>query len=189
MEMQWGLFIIYMMLAAGACAHTWNSKVHGLRFVGLALVLGWALSNIAWFFAPPPVKGIYDLNAMNLQVTLYTVIEIGVAVCALGVWLERSSAVMIRIVWACTISTMVNVWLLMETTLSSAPGPMWWQLNMHEIGTNGCFIVECVLAMWAGWSFDRGAVSLPDCEHGRTRDIDLVAQLDADPGGRAETGS
>jgi hypothetical protein len=135
--------LVYLAFACAAFAMTWGSSEPDadLRLVGAALAVSWLLSN-AWSVTMP--KAPHELKA-----TLYTVIEIAVALTAMGVTLHRLCWLMIAVVSVAAFSCSANV------IYAITPSPAWSQTHLHEVSTNICFALECVLAVWAGWRIRR----------------------------------
>lgn len=130
------LSFLYMLFGLAALASTWGEG-RDLRMVGYAVMLSWTLSN-AWGVI------LSDGGPHEVKATLFTVLEILVAVTALGVTIQRLCWLMVALVCFAAFSTSANV--IYAATYRPLPD----QVFIHVVVTNICFALECVFAVWAG---------------------------------------
>lgn len=127
----------YGCLAGAALYATWHNRE--LRMIGLALVMGFTVSNFAWSMLPA-----------HERPGIYTMVEMFVILWAYLAWIERKSAFLVGIVCASIVSICANI----AFALQLEPGasvPLELR-RIHVIATNACFVVECLLTIWLGVS-------------------------------------
>lgn len=129
------LAIIYGALAITAFWATWRDE--DLRWIGVWLVGGWALSNMVAELAPVTYRpGPYTLIEMMVATAAY---------CAWGIHRKHRYAwALVAIVIFNTASIALNI------AFAWSFPPEWRQIHVFEVGTNLCFAAECLLATGVG---------------------------------------
>lgn len=125
----------YGALAALAVWATWSDD---MWLLGAALMLGFIVSNVVWFAAP-----------VSWRPGPYSSIEVLIAAAAFGALdkaggCTRRFAGLVMILGVNIVSICANVALVFNTP------PNMRQVWLHEVTTNVCFAVECLLAVGVG---------------------------------------
>lgn len=121
----------YGGLAALAVASTW--RVAELRCLGIALLAGFLLSNLAHFAL-----------SFDERPAAFTVIEIGISLCAFIARTLGAPRAMVAIISISVLSVTANI------AISLYDHPSLYQIHVWEGITNLCYIGECLLASGAG---------------------------------------
>lgn len=129
-------FVFYGLLALAALLAT---RYDGeLRLIGVWLVIGWAISNLLDWYAPP-----------TLRPGPYTLIEMMVALAAYCAWGVHGYRALVLIVIVNIASICANV----AFALNFPPSPQ--QIYLFAVTTNATFALECVLAAGVGIAHGR----------------------------------
>ena len=131
-----GLLVFYGSLTALAVWATWRDE--NLRWIGVALLTSWAASNFTWF-----------LLSVVSRPAIYTMTEMFVMVSAYMAWEMRrpgpkSDQLLLALIAVSTLSTMANV------ALARVGKPTFAQIHLHELATNICFALECLIVAGVG---------------------------------------
>lgn len=150
----------YGSLAALALWATWRES--DLRWIGLALGFSYAASNAIWFF-----------GEIGNRAGVYTMCEIFIALAAYMAWEEHRYRMLAVLGAISAVSIAANIAFAWHDTPTSA------QVYMHEVVTNICFALECIvttgIGVWHGvgagrfhrWIGARDAVAEPHGFRGR----------------------
>lgn len=121
----------YGSLAIVALWASWRDD--DLRWVGLAICFSFIASNLTWFFMATVTRpGVYTMCEIFISLTTYMA------------WHELRYKILIAIVMVSALSICANV------ALSLQLQPVWTQIHTHEMITNVCFVLECLLTFGAG---------------------------------------
>jgi hypothetical protein len=138
------LFLAYGVLAGIALWATWPCKEparpweiedFALLWIGLWLVIGWAISNALDWYAPE-----------HWAPGPYTFIEVMVAFSAAKAWAEHRYPALIALVAITLLSIGFNA------IYASHHPPSDWQTYLWKTATNACFAAECLIAIRVGVS-------------------------------------
>lgn len=124
--------VFYGTLAVLAVWATWTDE--DLRWTGLWLAAGFVLSNILYFAAP-----------VTARPGPYTLIEILIAIAAYCAWGVTGYKLLIVLVAFNLISIGINVGFA-----ATGEEPTRYQIYVFVVGTNICFVIECLLALSVG---------------------------------------
>lgn len=125
------LFLIYGSLAALALWATWHED--DLRWVGIALMLSFTVSNVVWYVGTPADRP-----------GIYTMLEIFVAVMAFTAWGMTRHSALIGLVILNALSIVANIAFAMKLH------PIREQINTYEQITNAIYVLECLVATGVG---------------------------------------
>lgn len=125
------VWLFYGSLAGLAVWATCRDR--DLSWIGAMLVLNLVVSNLLWFF-----------SSVESRPGAYTMLELFVALSAVMCWLEHRYRGLIALVAVAGLSIAANV------ALAATWSPTDGQVRMHEIITNVCFALECLIATGVG---------------------------------------
>lgn len=149
------LLFLYGSLAVLALWASWHEM--DLRWIGLALVFSFIVSNLTWLF-----------GTIDNRAGAYTMCEILVALAAYMAWEDQRSRALPLLGMICAVSISANI------ALSLHQHPIWAQIHTHEVITNLCFALECLTTAGMGiahgigtgrfhlWSAHRDAMGQPN---------------------------
>jgi NADH:ubiquinone oxidoreductase subunit K len=126
------LLVFFGLLAGLAVFATWRDS--DLRPIGLALAAGFAVSNALHFLAPVVARP-----------GPYTMIEMTIALFAYCAWGVHGGRKLIALVCVNLISVAFNINFALEGFEPSSSAAY-----IFVLGTNLCFVVECLLALSVG---------------------------------------
>lgn len=150
-----GLLIFYGILAACAMWATWRDD--DLRWIGLWLAAGWALSNIVFATLPPVARP-----------GPFSFVEMMVALAAYLAFAEHKYRALIGIVALNVASISANI------AFAAINDPVWRQIHLYEVTVNLCFAAQCLVTFGVGvahgrrtgrfhrWPLVRRGVAQPD---------------------------
>lgn len=123
--------IFYGVLVALAMWAT--AREENLRWIAAAIAASYAVSNMLWFLGTVPQRpGIYSMLEMFIIISAWLAYEI------------RRERALIFLVTVSALSICANI------GLAAIEHPNNGQVRMHEILTNICFMIECLIVISLG---------------------------------------
>lgn len=125
------LLAFYGSMAGLALWATWHES--DLRWIGAAICFNFLASNAVWLFGPIASRS-----------GVYTMCEILVALAAYMAWEDLRYRALPLLGMIAAISICANIVFAMQNE------PIWTQIHTHEVITNICFTLECVVTFGMG---------------------------------------
>lgn len=125
------LLAVYGALALLALWATWSET--DLRWIGVALCFSFIASNAVWY-----------LDAPASRAGVYTMCEIFVALAAYMAWEDLRFRMLAVLGMTAAVSICANIVFAWQVQ------PIWTQIHRHELITNACFAVECIVTFGMG---------------------------------------
>lgn len=110
-----------------------SARNEDLRWVGASLGASYGVSNIIWF-----------VGEVTQRPGIYSMLELFIIIATYLAWEVRRERMLIALVFISALSICANI------ALAAIEHPNPGQVRMHEILTNLCFTIECLLLFAVG---------------------------------------